>query len=456
MMVAMVSSAAQCDIKRNTTGAILWGLVDNQGTIRDVVNTSGSVVEHRAFDSFGKRTTSWTGAADFLFGLNGMPYDPLAKAYVTDNSHLYEPTTGRWLSEDKGGLAVDPNLYRWCRNNPINNIDPTGLETCYGGAFGMSYDTWTGFDPTGLNGYRGEFASTTSYASSFSDFSGYEASSGTPAIRDLIVGGSSYPTQSLLLSNAFTSGSVSSSSVSQSDVFDKYGLLSAQDTRPTGLPISGASNAGAGSISWQELVYAASRPNSLVAFAFDNPWKATKMLVDIRSGCVTGGLWTSGTTTDLLTQMNVIYQKGNEFASATIGELDVENTERNHSALRHAYSSALFSKLLGPATAAALGHYREEYQLLYKEPRQTRQTLEITQRTDWNNSIGRSAAGATGEGNAFGFDFLGPRSDDSIQATIKQMFRDGYLDVGGQTGPNRPGEPLTPSPVYPHPFPQVP
>jgi hypothetical protein len=35
MTIAMVSSAAQCDIKRNTTGAILWDLGDNR-TLRYV------------------------------------------------------------------------------------------------------------------------------------------------------------------------------------------------------------------------------------------------------------------------------------------------------------------------------------------------------------------------------------------------------------------------------------
>jgi hypothetical protein len=30
-----------------------WDLADNQGTIREIVNNFGSVVEHRKFNSFG-------------------------------------------------------------------------------------------------------------------------------------------------------------------------------------------------------------------------------------------------------------------------------------------------------------------------------------------------------------------------------------------------------------------
>lgn len=42
---------------------------------------------------------------------------------------MYDPTPGRWLSEDPLGLdAEDPDLYRYVGNNPVNAIDPTGLK----------------------------------------------------------------------------------------------------------------------------------------------------------------------------------------------------------------------------------------------------------------------------------------------------------------------------------------
>src|SRR5208283_1618081 len=43
---------------------------------------------------------------------------------------MYDPTTGRWLSQDPiGFFGGDPNLYRYTGNDPTNATDPTGLAT---------------------------------------------------------------------------------------------------------------------------------------------------------------------------------------------------------------------------------------------------------------------------------------------------------------------------------------
>ncbi len=39
----------------------------------------------------------------------------------------YDATTGRWITEDPVGLGPDSNPYRYCGNDPTNEIDPSGL-----------------------------------------------------------------------------------------------------------------------------------------------------------------------------------------------------------------------------------------------------------------------------------------------------------------------------------------
>ena len=40
---------------------------------------------------------------------------------------MYDPTTGRWLTEDPSGLGPDSNPYRYVGNDPTNATDPSGL-----------------------------------------------------------------------------------------------------------------------------------------------------------------------------------------------------------------------------------------------------------------------------------------------------------------------------------------
>jgi RHS repeat-associated protein len=119
---------------------VLWLLGDHQGTVRDIVSDAGQLRKHVDYDSFGKVTGeqfySKSGAAiagthaeaiDQLFYYTGQERDATT-GLQQHGARWYNPTTGRFLSEDPIGFdAGDPNLYRYTGNGVTYRTDPTGL-----------------------------------------------------------------------------------------------------------------------------------------------------------------------------------------------------------------------------------------------------------------------------------------------------------------------------------------
>jgi RHS repeat-associated protein len=98
---------------------------DHLGSIREVVDGSGSVKSRYDYDPYGRRTlVSGTDLADF--GFTGFLYHKSTGLNLT-LFRAYDSDLGRWLSRDpiaeRGGL----NLYGYVGNNPINNTDLIGL-----------------------------------------------------------------------------------------------------------------------------------------------------------------------------------------------------------------------------------------------------------------------------------------------------------------------------------------
>ncbi|TWT75087.1 RHS repeat-associated core domain-containing protein [Allorhodopirellula solitaria] len=124
-----------------TAGDTYWALTDHLGSVRDMVDNSGVIRQHVAYDSFGNRiveqdydasgtaiSSSHADAIDELFGYTGRDWD--ADAGLQNNrARWYDPATGRWLSNDPIGFAAgDANLYRYVGNGPTTKTDPSGLE----------------------------------------------------------------------------------------------------------------------------------------------------------------------------------------------------------------------------------------------------------------------------------------------------------------------------------------
>jgi RHS repeat-associated protein len=101
-------------------------LTDALGTTLGLADSSGTVQTTYSFDPFGNTTA--TGSANSnTFAYTGREIDAGNLYYY--RARYYNPSTGRFLSEDPLGLAGSgPNFYGYVGGNPLRYRDPFGLS----------------------------------------------------------------------------------------------------------------------------------------------------------------------------------------------------------------------------------------------------------------------------------------------------------------------------------------
>jgi RHS repeat-associated protein len=116
-------------------GEVGWTLTDNLGTVRDVVDGTGSRQNHFVYDSFGNVTSETNPSFDTRFTFTGREFDTESGNYDYRNRQL-RPSSGRFIEEDPlGFVGGDTNLYRYVWNSSSNLIDPLGNEGYFPGVF---------------------------------------------------------------------------------------------------------------------------------------------------------------------------------------------------------------------------------------------------------------------------------------------------------------------------------
>jgi choice-of-anchor A domain-containing protein/RHS repeat-associated protein len=105
----------------------VWYLTDHLGSVRDLVNGSGAVLNHLEYSPYGAVASQTNAAASDRFRFSGREYDAATGLYYY-RARYYDPVQGRFLSQDPAGLSAgDNNLYRFENNSPTNFVDPSGM-----------------------------------------------------------------------------------------------------------------------------------------------------------------------------------------------------------------------------------------------------------------------------------------------------------------------------------------
>ena len=111
-------------LARQIDGTVAWYLEDGIGSIRDIVDQNGEVINHTNYDSFGQILSETSPENGDRYKFTGRE---LIGALYYYRARTYDPAAGRFTSQDPIGFdAGDANLYRYVGNSPLNFTDPSG------------------------------------------------------------------------------------------------------------------------------------------------------------------------------------------------------------------------------------------------------------------------------------------------------------------------------------------
>ncbi len=107
----------------------------NTASVVGLVSGTWQVVQRYVYSPYGNIiilnpnfTTAPSGTAPMVNNLyQGMSLDPVTGLYY-ERARWYSPSLGTWISQDPAGYINGADTYQFVTGNPVNAVDPAGLE----------------------------------------------------------------------------------------------------------------------------------------------------------------------------------------------------------------------------------------------------------------------------------------------------------------------------------------
>jgi RHS repeat-associated protein len=133
--VSYLLGARLDEILSRRASPVVYYYQDSLGSIRGLTDSSSKLIQTYDYTAFGQDELS-SRSKQFLlldrkisqpYGFTGRPREDLTGLYYY-RYRDYSPETGRFLQPDPLGQLPGPNIYSYCSNNPVNWVDPWGME----------------------------------------------------------------------------------------------------------------------------------------------------------------------------------------------------------------------------------------------------------------------------------------------------------------------------------------
>jgi RHS repeat-associated protein len=130
--------------RRDNSGAVYYFFADHLGTAKVMTNATGVAQQESTYYAFGGEQRVITNTVANAYKFTGFERD--SESGLDDTLfRKYASNLGRWLSPDPmAGDILNPqslNRYGYALNNPVNFIDPLGLDG-FNPADPCTYDLW--------------------------------------------------------------------------------------------------------------------------------------------------------------------------------------------------------------------------------------------------------------------------------------------------------------------------